>query len=327
MPKSKLHTKLLQATQVIIALVREKEQLVQQMRSLQTQITSLKQELTAGPDAGLQQPHHGVGTHSAKTRPPQSLTTSIEQPPHGHSAMDGPDTLRLRSKLSSKNGAVVRHLNSVEHQGYTHTRQQLRQGSPPKAVLSKSALIHRAVSGTGQQTDQHRARTAVVEGPSDQHGLHVGVPSEGPKSAHFSEKENVKPPPLQSDAIPQQLDISLHSLRFTDTSELEDEESILRVFQSIDREPLSSTLQSNDHDIVGQAIPGLKHHPSTSKYRSPSPVRKTSECITQSSGNSLQLKGSKMSGAVRTAVAKQPKKVEGQLRRKPRIRNYNIKDN
>ena len=126
------------------------------------------------------------------------------------------------------------------------------------------------------------------------------------RSEESNHREVRGPSPLEEGAG----DISLHSLKFTDSSDLDDE-----LFEMVD--PLSSTLQSEHQDMhICPALSPNQHPPK----QDPPP-------------QSLELRGSRVTahqrvpGGARKHQQAKTRKTTELHKPKPKIRNYNNKEN
>ena len=116
-----------------------------------------------------------------------------------------------------------------------------------------------------------------------------------------------------SPSPPEEEAVSLHSLKFTDSSDFEE------VFKMVD--PLSSTLQSEHQDTPSHPTLFPNHHP----------PKQDPPCKQDPPSPSLELRGSRVTAHQRVAGARKhqqtkPRKTEPH-KPKLKIRNYNNKEN
>ena len=264
MPRSKVHQKLLQATQVIITLVREKEALVQEGRWWREEVGRLRRLQGVGEQRRVEE----------RKRADSLVQSLSEDDGTGRESKQNAPSNRSKSRMSNHSLERTSHLDAAEQQAYQHTRKQMVDA---------------------QGNDRHSARSPARsdERRDDRNGVLV------PKVTH--EGVHCSTPPEET------LDISLHSLRFTESSDLED--SAQHVFQMMD--PLSSTLRS---DVSG--------HPAHTADQAPPPPHPAQPQF-------LELRGSRVTAHRRGAggAKQRQSRKTGSHKLKPKIRNYNDKDN
>lgn len=227
-PRSKVHQKLVQATQAIIALVREKEALGEEGRMLREEVGRLRRL----------------------------------QASEGRRRSGAEVVRRSGAEVVGRSGAEVVGRSGVEVVGRSGT-EVVRRNGPEVVRRSGGEVVRRA------EKNDH----CEVRGPSP--------PAEGAE------------------------DISLHSLKFTDSSDLDDE-----LFEMVD--PLSSTLQSEHQNMPTCPTLSPNQHP---PKQDPPP-------------QSLELRGSHVTPHQRMAGgARKHQQPRTRDKPKPKIRNYNNKEN
>jgi hypothetical protein len=282
-PQSKLHFKLLQATKVIIALVKEKKQLTVQLKEVTASldrrktppINKLSSSNSASAAAAVQ--------HRVQQRDKCIQTASNS--PHSHIQWTSPKL--LESIIDQKSGIG-------------------QSGSKPTPPSSRNEPKLTPLS----------SRNATHE-----HQIH-----------HHSIHKELQPP---DHALPQQeeqqqldVDVSLASLKFTDSSL--SESSLRQVLQMVERELSSS---DNDGNIPTQ---GTVRHSTPEPPADHQPSSVTLQEFCPDNGRPLELVGSKVVPRVHTQSKKnrQPRTMAQTTRSRtqnrtsvqPRVRNYNTRD-
>jgi len=161
------------------------------------------------------------------------------------------------------------------------------------------------VGRSGAEAVGRRGAEVVGRSKAEAVGRRSGAEVVG-RSEESNHCEVRGPSPLEEGAG----DISLHSLKFTDSSDLDDE-----LFEMVD--PLSSTLQSEHQDMhICPALSPNQHPPK----QDPPP-------------QSLELRGSRVTahqrvpGGARKHQQTKTRKTTELHKPKPKIRNYNNKEN
>lgn len=269
MPKSKVHQKLLQATQVIITLVREKEVLVQEGKWLREEVGRMRRL------HDVEEQRRVEGRKRADNLA-QSLS---EDATRRESKQNTP-----RSQPKSQTSVEGTSPDVVEQQAYQHSQRQ---------------VVH------AQGSDRHSAPSPARrdERKDFTNGVHT----------HRSMREHVL---RHSNPPDEPLDISLHSLKFTESSDLEN--SAQQVFQLM--EPLSSTLQSEHWD--------MSSHPTHTADRAPPSQHPAPPSQHPAQPQFLELRGSKVTAHRRGVggARQQQTRKTGPHKLKPKIRNYNNKE-
>lgn len=253
-PQSKLHIKLLQATKVIIALVKEKKQLAAQLKEL----TGILEQRKTSP---IVKDTNGTRAPALQVHQSEKGVQTTRNSPRGHVQWSAQKPSESRMEQSSP------------------TVQS--EPSPP-LVSNRSKQIP---NSSGLKHKQEEVQILQM--------------------SHHGEEEE------------QQLDISLASLKFTDSSL--GESSLHHVLQMVERE-----LSSSADD---KPVPTVRH--STPE---PAVVSDDHKQGKENSDGSLKLVGSKVVPLVKKHGQSQEvtrtSKVKTQNRTsvKPKVRNYNIKD-
>lgn len=294
-PQSKLHLKLLQATKVIIALVKEKKQLTARLK-----------EVTANLDR--------------RKTPPISLTNKLSS-----SRVQQCDKCIQTMRDSPRTSGHVQWTSlessldpgSRSGQPGSNTAMSSLRSRPKVAPLSPRNAAH-------EHQIHHRQQQQFS--PSNNHSVH--------KELH---------PPAAGHALPQQdeqqLDVSLASLKFTDSSL--GESSLHQVLQMVERE---LSLSDNDRDVPTATVRHSTSEPLSLAPRDHEPVtddqhqQSTLQEFCEDNGRSLELVGNKVVPHVHVHIQSkknQPPQRMAQTARsrtqkrtsaKPRVRNYNIRD-
>ena len=257
-PRSKVHQKLVQATQAIIALVREKEALGEEGRWLREEVGRLRR-LQASGEGRRRSGAEVVGRSEAEA------------------------VGRRGAEAVGRSGAEAVGRSGAEAVGRSGAEAVGRSGAEAVGRSGAEAVGRRGAEVVGR-------RGAEVVGRCEE-------------SNHCEVRG---PSPLEEGAG----DISLHSLKFTDSSDLDDE-----LFEMVD--PLSSTLQSEHQDMhICPALSPNQHPPK----QDPPP-------------QSLELRGSRVTahqrvpGGARKHQQAKTRKTTELHKPKPKIRNYNNKEN
>lgn len=274
-PQSKLHLKLLQATKVIIALVKEKKQLTAQLN-----------EATANLDRRKTLPINPIRKQDRVQQCDKCVQTARDSP-HGHVQWTSQKSLESSINQRSKVG---------------------QSGSKATPSLSSGPNMTPLGPKNGQKSPQeHTHHHEQTSPPNNQQPIH--------DNTRFSGQI------LPRDE--QQIDVSLASLKFTDSSL--GESSLHQVLQMVERELSSS---DNDRDVPMRhstpeppALESIHHQP-------------LQECG-EEDGRALELVGSKVIPHVHVQPKKHKPQTAAQTSRsrtqnrtlvKPRVRNYNIRD-
>ena len=209
-------------------------------------------------------------------------------------------------------------------QGKCQERQWISVGGPPRLVMGQGTSQQEA----GPQDSHDRARDGEVqEEVPDPSGVQIE------HSLNCEPGRARKPPSLHSEPgktpVPQ-LDLSLQSLQFSDTSELE---SVQRVLQLVDSSGLASTLEplpcaSTLEPLPRASTPQKETEHLKAAEPNHSQTSRKNHLKTQEAEQPLFLQGNRMSSKPRPL---QSHPVGSQCRRawasrKVRVRNYNIKD-
>ena len=284
MPQSKLHLKLLQATKVIIALVKEKKQLAAQL-----------EKVTAG--GYDQKTSHSVkpsGSSGGATVSPlvQQCDKSVQ------------------ATTSSPRGHVQWTFQKPKE--YSVEQRAAQPESSPSSTCKSEEIA--TSSGNGHKPEE-QDQAHVYQ----QQSGHSRVKSHSPQQSGHGRVKGHSPPPVSP-----QLDMSLASLKFTDSSL--GESSLHHVLQMVERELSSS---DNEREApLGHSTP------------EPAPVHVQQESAHQplhqqgKENRSLKLVGSRVVPQVKRhgrpqAVVQTNKSTTQKSNRstvKPRVRNYNIRD-
>ena len=247
-----MHQKLVQATQAIIALVREKEALGEEGRMLREEVGRLRRlqasegRRRSGAEVVRRSGAEVVGRSGAEVV-----------------GRSGEEVVRRSgAEVVGRSGEEVVGRSGEEVVGRSGT-EVVRRNGPEVVRRSGGEVVRRA------EKNDH----CEVRGPSP--------PAEGAE------------------------DISLHSLKFTDSSDLDDE-----LFEMVD--PLSSTLQSEHQNMSTCPTLSPNQHP---PKQDPPP-------------QSLELRGSHVTPHQRMAGgARKHQQPRTRNKPKPKIRNYNNKEN
>ena len=275
-PQSKLHLKLLQATKVIIALVKEKKQLTAQLK-----------EVSASLDR-------------RKTLPISKLSSSAA-------------TVQQRVQRCDKCIQTVRE-NPRNHVQWTSQKslessidRGFRVGQPDSKATPPSLR-------NKPKATPLSPRNVIHDHQTPHHSIHK-------PSGHIQ--------PQQNEQQQLDVDVSLTSLKFTDSSL--GESSLHQVLQMVERELSSS---DNDRDVPANTV---RHStPEPPADHQPSPPPQLQEFCKDNDGRSLELVGSKVVPRVHAQSKKnrQPRTIAQTARSRtqnrgsvqPRVRNYNIRD-
>ena len=281
-PQSKLHLKLLQATKVIIALVKEKKQLTAQLK-----------EVTASLDKRKTPPINPISKLSGanvqhRVQQCDKCIQTARDSPRGH--------VQWTSQKSSESNDI----------------DQGSRVDQPGSKATPSLRNKPTVTRLSPRNTTHEHQLHYHEQISPKFNNHHSVHEEAHPTAH---------------ALPQneqQLDMSLASLKFTDSSL--GESSLHQVLQMVERELSSS---DNDRDIP------MRH--STPEPPAPAAVHhQLLQEVCKDDGRSLELVGSKVVPRLH-AQSKKNKQAQTKAQTatfrthnrtsvKPRVRNYNIRD-
>ncbi len=274
-PKSKLHQKLLQATQVIISLVREKERLEGIVSVLQS---DQRDPQRRGKDRA-HQPESGAGVQLA----------------------------------------------SVEAEDHRDAGEKFKTGSPPNPVTDgNSGEQTRDARGSERSSKLHKqldkeTPSATFEGENHLYGGRDHLPTvESPSDIEVGNTQ------WRHD----HLDVSLDSLKFVDSSEVEGEESARRAFHLLDKDALSSTLPSHaGEEESSRRVSAVEPLPRASTPE----VLVVPEAEELAQSNPLQLKGSRIVPLPVDVPSRANPQWRSTARRRPqgqrrKVRNYNVKD-
>ena len=276
MPQSKLHLKLLHATKVIIALVKEKKHLTVQLKEA---TASLDRRKT--PSINKQSGSNGTAVHVV--RQCDKCIQTVKDSPRGHVQW----TSQKLSESSTEQKSRV---------GLSDTETTPSMNSKPKVIPLSLESGHKSMQ---DQVLRHKQTS-----PNNQDFVHEEVHS-------------------SSQVLPQdeQLDVSLASLKFTDSSL--GESSLHQVLQMVERELSSS---DNDRDAP------MRHStPEPALERGHQPLQ---ECH-KDNDRSLKLVGSKvvphvqskkLHGRPQIVALTNRSRTQNRASVKPRVRNYNIRD-
>ena len=199
------------------------------------------------------------------------------------------------------------------------TRRESKQNTPRSQPKSQTSVEGTSPDVVEQQAYQHSQRQVVHAQGSDRHSAPSPARRDERKDftngvhTHRSMREHVL---RHSNPPDEPLDISLHSLKFTESSDLEN--SAQQVFQLM--EPLSSTLQSEHWD--------MSSHPTHTADRAPPSQHPAPPSQHPAQPQFLELRGSKVTAHRRGVggARQQQTRKAGPHKLKPKIRNYNNKE-
>lgn len=268
-PQSKLHLKLLQATKVIIALVKDKKHLATQLKDLRTVLEQRK----VSPIV-QHQSTNGTTDPPPKVQQCEKSIQTSRTSPHGHI-------------------------------------QWMSQKPPESTMEERESTAHSEASCPPGVSNTCRSRQSLRS-----YGSNYKPCGERVQTSPRGEEHSTHQAQHQEE---QQLDLSLASLKFTDSSL--GESSLHHVLQMVERE-----LSSSDNDRDAAPV----------RHSTPEPAVETSPHKRGKENNerSLKLVGNRV-----VPQAKNPQRAQSQVVAwsnkvrtqnktsvKPRVRNYNIKD-
>ncbi len=253
----------------------------------------------------------------------------------------GKGSLRPTGTRTGDGGGKAQ-LERVEEEEYRHARDKLKGGSPPRAVMGGTpteTLAPRGDTSRGEASSEKEIRKLVRNGENKRDSI-VDPGGRSLKGKRLPTGEQLH---NQTESSPDtdveykgqfsrhdDLELSLNSLRFVDSSEVEGEESARRALDLVDGEALSLTLQSHRGGEGGRrgGATGRAPRSSTPEPREVDVIShrkvKDSTALT-----ALKIRGSRVTRSVRlVGIKEQPKgeRRKGVEGRRRGVRNYNIRD-
>lgn len=287
-PQSKLHLKLLQATKVIIALVNDKKQLTAQLKEMaNTERRTKSQQSDPKVSQMPVQLHFEKGVQTSSS-------------PRGHVQW----TMHKTATDSSTCSSVEQRPPTGALSGHVHSQIQHVQLPVDSVGSSHNHPARQAVPGL-----HHQHVTSSVDPP-----LLTGKEPDNTRSSQC-----VQEAPRDGQQV---LDMSLASLRFTDSSL--GESSLHHVLQMVER-GLSSS--DNDRDApVGHSTPERAVETSSSRDHQPPQLRGESDERPLKLVGSRVVPQAKKHGRPQTTSQTSRTKKQTKSTVKPKVRNYNIRD-
>ena len=303
MPQSKLHLKLLQATKVIIALVKEKKQLTAQLKEVTASLDRRKTPPIINPSSKLPSSNAAAAVQHRVQQCDKCIQT-VRDSPRSHG--------QWTSQKSVESSSIDQGSSIGQH------------GS--RDTCTPSVRNKPQVTPTSPRNATHEHQIHHQQQISPKFNSHLSVHKEPP---HPSGRTTTLPQDEQ------QLDVSLASLKFTDSS-LGDS-SLHQVLQMVERELSSS---DNDRDIPTSTVRhSTPEPPALTLTEPPADLQQPLQEVCKDNGRSLELVGNKMVPRVHSQLSKKNKppqkttqtttgrsRMQNRTSVKPRVRNYNIRD-